>query len=402
MHASTRGFTLIELLVVIAIIAILAAILFPVFAKAREKARTNTCLNNQRQIALAVMMYVQDYEETFFPDPGSASWAGYLRAYNEPTLYDCPTKTGKGSSARPEYGVNYTLFGKALGDIATPSSALLTTDLAMAGAQPNYALKDYTQDLDARHNKGLVLSCIDGHVAVESLDKSTPPIFITLMNRGYEFFPAAELVATYPGPYTAANSAANMSARKVGPDIPAQLLKAADGTVPDIRIELEMYANRYTNDNQRHGFTVFDPSTTSTTVTSDASMASILPWANCVFVGQNLWSTDLVLCVRASGITNYSAHTGALTSAAGGTAAGLPGYTTASGVYFRWTYTLLGGKTHIAAIGPLGGANVYSLVATADVSAIMAAPNNHICSYVASNTAGSVHCALRNLKFSVL
>ncbi len=60
-----KGFTLIELLVVIAIIAILAAILFPVFAKAREKARQATCLSNQKQIGLAAMQYVQDYDETY-------------------------------------------------------------------------------------------------------------------------------------------------------------------------------------------------------------------------------------------------------------------------------------------------------------------------------------------------
>jgi prepilin-type N-terminal cleavage/methylation domain-containing protein/prepilin-type processing-associated H-X9-DG protein len=61
----TKGFTLIELLVVIAIIAILAAILFPVFAKAREKARQTSCLSNTRQLGNGLMMYVQDYDERF-------------------------------------------------------------------------------------------------------------------------------------------------------------------------------------------------------------------------------------------------------------------------------------------------------------------------------------------------
>jgi prepilin-type N-terminal cleavage/methylation domain-containing protein len=60
-----QGFTLIELLVVIAIIAILAAILFPVFAQARESARKTSCLSNQKQLTLGIMMYVQDYDETF-------------------------------------------------------------------------------------------------------------------------------------------------------------------------------------------------------------------------------------------------------------------------------------------------------------------------------------------------
>ena len=61
---SRRAFTLIELLVVIAIIAVLAAILFPVFAQAREKARQTACLSNMRQMTLGVMMYAQDYDET--------------------------------------------------------------------------------------------------------------------------------------------------------------------------------------------------------------------------------------------------------------------------------------------------------------------------------------------------
>ena len=76
---STRaraGFTLIELLVVIAIIAILAAILFPVFAQAREQARTAACLSNLKQIGLGIKMYAQDYDERFPMGtyPGERNW----------------------------------------------------------------------------------------------------------------------------------------------------------------------------------------------------------------------------------------------------------------------------------------------------------------------------------------
>src|ERR671937_730178 len=69
-----HGFTLIELLVVIAIIAILAAILFPVFAQARDKARSAACLSNLQQIGKALMMYAQDYDEktTWFYNAGTA------------------------------------------------------------------------------------------------------------------------------------------------------------------------------------------------------------------------------------------------------------------------------------------------------------------------------------------
>ncbi|MFA0781802.1 type II secretion system protein [Fervidibacter sacchari] len=74
------GFTLIELLVVIAIIAILAAILFPVFSRAREKARQNTCLSNVRQINLGLQQYNQDYDERFpvdLPEADQTYWRGY-------------------------------------------------------------------------------------------------------------------------------------------------------------------------------------------------------------------------------------------------------------------------------------------------------------------------------------
>lgn len=69
----TKGFTLIELLVVIAIIAILAAILFPVFARARENARKAACMSNLKQIGLGMMMYIQDYDETY-----PVSWQSWV------------------------------------------------------------------------------------------------------------------------------------------------------------------------------------------------------------------------------------------------------------------------------------------------------------------------------------
>jgi len=78
---SQTGFTLIELLVVIAIIAILAAILFPVFSRAREKARQTGCLSNVKQLSLGVGMYVQDYDETY-PPFAYATATGFLTAFD--------------------------------------------------------------------------------------------------------------------------------------------------------------------------------------------------------------------------------------------------------------------------------------------------------------------------------
>jgi prepilin-type N-terminal cleavage/methylation domain-containing protein/prepilin-type processing-associated H-X9-DG protein len=124
---SRRAFTLIELLVVIAIIAILAAILFPVFAQAREKARQSTCLSNLKQIGLAMMMYVQDYDETFpfaqtsFADTapypgGDATWRAVLQPYikngqGRGSLLSCPSDPALQANGSTSYAVNGVLFG---------------------------------------------------------------------------------------------------------------------------------------------------------------------------------------------------------------------------------------------------------------------------------------------------
>ena len=102
------AFTLIELLVVIAIIAILAAILFPVFAQAREKARQTACLSNTKQVGTALMVYAQDYDETF-PGAGYAydwrfsindlrnpKWMDVLQPYvKNDAVFNCPSDSGR-------------------------------------------------------------------------------------------------------------------------------------------------------------------------------------------------------------------------------------------------------------------------------------------------------------------
>src|ERR1700677_3124023 len=89
-----RGFTLIELLVVIAIIAILAAILFPVFAKVREKARQISCTSNMKQIGLGIIQYTEDYDETYPGTNGlinSGNWAQAIYPYVKSTgVFKCP------------------------------------------------------------------------------------------------------------------------------------------------------------------------------------------------------------------------------------------------------------------------------------------------------------------------
>lgn len=121
-----KAFTLIELLVVIAIIAILAAILFPVFAQAREKARAISCLSNQKQIAMGITMYVQDYDETFPEMPYDALntpptsvltfWTDQIQPYiKNKNIFNCPDSGANedsyasGKYPAPDYHVSYAV-----------------------------------------------------------------------------------------------------------------------------------------------------------------------------------------------------------------------------------------------------------------------------------------------------
>ncbi|BDI30074.1 hypothetical protein CCAX7_21250 [Capsulimonas corticalis] len=117
MKRTLRGFTLIELLVVIAIIAILAAILFPVFAQAREKARQISCSSNLKQLGLGILQYVQDSDEVFPPamddghqwsDSSTAHWQQKILPYIKANgVFGCPDDPGAGQvdAANPWKGV---------------------------------------------------------------------------------------------------------------------------------------------------------------------------------------------------------------------------------------------------------------------------------------------------------
>ncbi len=202
-----RGFTLIELLVVIAIIAILAAILFPVFARAREKARQTSCLSNLKQLGLAWLMYAQDYDErvcaTHMPPVGAPDrtdmWV-YV-ANSDPTraigsrlmpyckneqMFVCPSEPGSHWS----YGMNYYFAayaratlgssgpsgygygGAALAAIGRPAEILVLTDARSDcyyignASYPGYGWRSpgyVCGGARPRHNDGVNCTFADGH-----------------------------------------------------------------------------------------------------------------------------------------------------------------------------------------------------------------------------------------------
>ncbi len=146
MKTSQKGFTLIELLVVIAIIAILAAILFPVFARAREKARQTTCMTNQRQIMASAQMYAQDHEETM------PSFTTFWQDINvDSNILVCPTA---GKSLTNGYLYNFKSSAKALGEVVDPTTFWVTCD------------REANNIISTRHSGKTIVSYLDGHTSI--------------------------------------------------------------------------------------------------------------------------------------------------------------------------------------------------------------------------------------------
>jgi prepilin-type N-terminal cleavage/methylation domain-containing protein/prepilin-type processing-associated H-X9-DG protein len=205
------GFTLIELLVVIAIIAILAAILFPVFARARENARRSSCQSNLKQIGLGAQMYAQDYDEKMVPvnvcgpilleteknsgnsscTAGGASGAGgyyhlwfhILHPYNKSVqLFNCPSTSRSTPYAgeytgSPDYGLNTYVGGLSLA--AIPQVAVTPFAMDSRGANSyNHGPKPYSASpavsgAEDRHLETINIVFVDGHVKSVKKDAYT-------------------------------------------------------------------------------------------------------------------------------------------------------------------------------------------------------------------------------------
>ena len=182
-----KAFTLIELLVVIAIIAILAAILFPVFARARENARRASCSSNQKNLALAVMQYAQDYDErvpSHWISSGGLTnqWVYVVQPYVKNfQIFFCPS-SNKNSGAAPDannisYGYNYLgltervpggtaaeKMGVSLAAFNRPSETIMMGDTGLNTTSYVIDPMNSTRLPSDIHLEGCNFAFVDGHV----------------------------------------------------------------------------------------------------------------------------------------------------------------------------------------------------------------------------------------------
>jgi prepilin-type N-terminal cleavage/methylation domain-containing protein/prepilin-type processing-associated H-X9-DG protein len=184
-----RGFTLIELLVVIAIIAILAAILFPVFARARENARRASCQSNLKQVGLGIMQYTQDYDERY-PlhyvnlGGGAIRWRQIIQPYVKSTqLFKCPSNTsalmdgavGSFPTVSTDYHMNAKFvpddpIAMALASINSPATRIIVTEGVSADSRAMFNNWSNTGSTTARdelfsgHLSTANFLFADGHV----------------------------------------------------------------------------------------------------------------------------------------------------------------------------------------------------------------------------------------------
>ena len=152
-----RGFTLVELLVAIAIIAVLAALLFPVFARGREKGRQTTCLSNLKQLGMGTLLYVQDYDECIYPyEYNGPSGPGDRITWKYYTDYDT---THPNDYSR---GLLYP-YVKSTGVFTCPDAVSFAT--TVGGGSGSYGLNPYLQGarINGTETVGIVLATAQAH-----------------------------------------------------------------------------------------------------------------------------------------------------------------------------------------------------------------------------------------------
>lgn len=175
-HRKRSAFTLIEILVVVAIIGILAAILFPVFARARENARRASCMNNMKQIAIGLQLYMESYDRRFPAQEeggeGDAGWALELaEIIKNDAVFQCPSEENSWEEGFTDYWMNGNLLGVHESEIQQPANVLFagdgdtnSVDYALPTNPVDYGEWEPDAEYTRRHLEGANYTFVDGHV----------------------------------------------------------------------------------------------------------------------------------------------------------------------------------------------------------------------------------------------